>query len=130
MMTTADIDDELDETPLTQAEIDLLNRLVDEWHDLAADEEKIKNRKREVADLLIGKLGIGGSHYSHPNVGVRIQRPANVFKAHRAREVLDANQLAAISELTPSAELARQLLPPVLYGQLTVPNARPSVHSV
>lgn len=136
-MTTADIDDELDETPSHPGEStampedwEYLDQLVEEYLDILADEEKTAIRKKQLADLLIKKLGIGGRHAVRPKAGIRIQRPANVFKAARAAEVLDPGQLAAISvtETKPSADLARQLLPPVLYAQLTVPNARPSVH--
>lgn len=136
-MTTADVDDELDETPSHAGETtampeewEYLDQIVDEYLDLLADEEKTRNRKREIADLLIRRLGVGGRHSVRPGAGIRVQRPASVFKADKAREVLDDTQLAAISEARPSPELARQLLPPVLYDQLTVPNARPSVHVV
>jgi len=136
-MTTADIDDELDETPSHPGKTtakpedwELLDQVVDEYLDILADEEKTKIRKREIADLLIKKLGIGGLHEVRPKAGIRIQRPANRFKVDKAREVLTDDQLAAITVTTsaPSAEVARQLLPPVLYDQLTAPDARPSVH--
>lgn len=135
MMTTADIDDELDETPSHPGKTtakpedwELLDQVVDEYLDILADEEKTKIRKREIADLLIKKLGIGGLHEVRPKAGIRIQRPANRFKVDKAREVLTDDQLAAISELKPSSDLAKALLPPVLYDQLTAPDARPSVH--
>lgn len=134
-MTTADIDDELDETPFHLGETtakpedwELLDQVVEEYLDILADEEKTKIRKREIADLLTKKLGIGGRHEVRPGAGIRVQRPANRFKADKAREVLTADQLAAISENVPSSKLAQDLLPPVLYDQLTVPDSRPSVH--
>lgn len=134
-MTTADIDDELDETPFHLGETtakpedwELLDQVVEEYLDILADEEKTKIRKREIADLLTKKLGIGGRHAVRPGAGIRVQRPANRFKADKAREVLTADQLAAISENVPSSKLAQDLLPPVLYDQLTVPDSRPSVH--
>ena len=136
-MTTADIDDELDETPFHAGQTtakpedwELLDQVVEEYMNILADEEKTKIRKREIADLLLRKLPIGGRHEVHPGVGIRIQRPANRFKADKAREVLTAEQLAAISETVPSSKLAQDLLPPVLYDQLTVPDARPSVHRI
>ena len=135
MMTTADIDDELDETPFHAGETtampedwELLDQIVEEYLDIVSDEEKTKIRKREIADLLIRKLGIGGRHSVRPGAGIRVQRPANRFKVDKAREVLTDDQLAAISELKPSSDLAKALLPPVLYDQLTAPDARPSVH--
>ena len=134
-MTTADIDDELDETPSHPGETtalpedwELLDQIVEEYLDIVSDEEMTKIRKREIADVLIRKLGIGGRHSVRPGAGIRVQRPANVFKADKAREGLTDEQLAAFSEPRPVPELARDLLPPVLYRQLTVPQSRPSVH--
>ena len=116
---------EPDNGPDTDATI--LDQLVNEYLDCAEGVEKYQARKDELAAILAVKLGPGGRHEIVPGVGVTVARPARRFDPKLAQQVLTSDQLAMISEFTPSATLAAERLPGALVDLCKVSSGRPTV---
>lgn len=108
----------------------LLDQLVEDYLNAYAGMEKYQERKDELAAELIAHLGPGSRHEIRPGIGVTIAKPSRRFDAKQAASVLTAEQLAAISEMTPSSTLAADRLPRVLLDLCKISSGKPSVRRI
>lgn len=88
---------------------------------------------KTLGDQIIEQLGTGGRVELKPGVGVRVQGPSGTFNAEKAKKVLTAEQLAAISDTvtttvtTISGDKAKALFPPPLFDLCKVYGTKPFV---
>ena len=113
-----------------EPDVTALDSLVNDYLDACEGLEKYETTKKQLAEELARKLGPGGRHEIVPGVGVMVTQPARRFDAKQAASVLTAQQLAAISEFTPSATLAVKVLPGALVDLCKVSNGKPSVRRI
>lgn len=105
---------------------EVLDQLVIDYLDAAESIEKHQRVKDELAAAIMKRLPVGETHKVGDG-GVRVQAPPQRFDAKLAAELLDADQLAAISESKPSPRLAKEYLPGALVKRLSPPSGAPSL---
>lgn len=89
--------------------------LIDQWTEAAQVEKDAKERKDELAAMIMELMGPGESRG-----GIQIYRGQRRFDAQLATRVLVPypKQFELVSRLVPQADLAKKLLPDDLYNEM------------